>query len=143
MSYYSRRPSCSRLQPRPKPRFQPRPRGRLGPNTPYHRLEPTIPRRPTVPPTSVYSVILPCRYPVSCAYIGSSFLTVNGAWELHIESAERVYKGMEEGVKRRLIELTRQRVSGLAQLDWTLKKAGKSRRVVSSTFLLISLLKLR
>jgi len=37
--------------------------------------------------------------------MGSSFLTVNSAWEKYIESPERVYRGMEEGVKRRLIEL--------------------------------------
>jgi hypothetical protein len=30
--------------------------------------------------------------------MGSSFLTVDSAWE-------RVYRGMEEGVKRRLVEL--------------------------------------
>ncbi len=35
----------------------------------------------------------------------SSFLTVNSAWERYIESVERIYRGMEEGVKRRLTEL--------------------------------------
>ena len=35
--------------------------------------------------------------------MGSSFLTVNSTWERYIDSTEQVYKGMEEGVKRRLI----------------------------------------
>ncbi|KIK00592.1 hypothetical protein K443DRAFT_122749 [Laccaria amethystina LaAM-08-1] len=74
--------------------------------------------------------------------MGLSFLTVNSAWERYIESAEQVCKGMEEGVKRRLIELelgdkrkekSRQREEKdlwLAQLDWTSKKVTKSRSVV-------------
>ena len=37
--------------------------------------------------------------------MGSGFLTVNSAWERYTESAERVYRKMEEGVKTRLIEL--------------------------------------
>ena len=75
--------------------------------------------------------------------MGSSFLTDNSAWERYIESAKRVYRGMEEGVKTRLIELatsakemttTRKlkKEPWLAQLDWTLKKAEKSRGVVNS-----------
>ncbi|KAF8336700.1 hypothetical protein F5887DRAFT_986685, partial [Amanita rubescens] len=66
---------------------------------------------------------------------------VNSAWERYIESAERAYRGMEEGVKRMLIELEtsakemtttgeREKDPWLAQLDWTLKKARKSRGVV-------------
>jgi len=56
-----------------------------------------------------------------------SFLTVNSAWERYIESAGRVYRGMEESVKRRLIELelgdegeekSRRKDPWLAQLDW-------------------------
>ena len=101
----------------------------------------------------VYSTILPsflsrCPHPVSFSGVltmGSSFLTVNSAWERYIESAERVYRGMEEGVKRRLIELATtakemtttggwEKDPWLAQLDWTLKKAGRSRGVVSDTF---------
>ena len=55
---------------------------------------------------------------------------------------------MEEGVKRRLVELatsakematTKEWEKGpwLAQLEWTLKKAGKSRGVVSSIFFIV------
>jgi DNA polymerase gamma 1 len=65
--------------------------------------------------------------------MGSSFLTVNGAWKRYIESAERVYRGMEEGVKRRLVELATiakemattkewEKDPWLAQLNWTLKR---------------------
>jgi hypothetical protein len=91
--------------------------------------------------------------------MGLSFLTANSAWERYIESAERVCKGMEEGVKRRLIELelgdkrkekSRQREEKdlwLAQLDWTSKKVTTSRSVVSNAFFvavfIFVLLKLR
>ena len=104
----------------------------------------------------VYSTILPsflcrCPHPVSFSGVltmGSSFLTVNSAWERYIENAERVYRGMEEGVKRRLVELATsakemattkewEKDPWLAQLDWSLKKAGKSRGVVSSIFFVV------
>ncbi|KAF8328293.1 DNA polymerase family A-domain-containing protein [Amanita rubescens] len=78
----------------------------------------------------VYSVILPsflswCPRPVSFSgvlTIGSSFLTVNSAWERYIERAECVYRGVEN-------EMTTMREwekdPWLAQLDWTLEKGGK------------------
>jgi DNA polymerase gamma 1 len=86
--------------------------------------------------------------------MGSSFLTVNSAWERYIESAECVYRGMEESVKRRLIKLatsakemmmTREweKDLWLAQLDWTLKKVGKSRGVVSSVFFFVTVFLLK
>lgn len=104
----------------------------------------------------VYRTILPsflsrCPHPVSFSGVltmGSSFLTVNGAWDRYIDSAERVYRAMEERVKKRLLELAAsakqladsrewEKDPWLSQFDWTLKKAGKSRGVVSSVFLFV------
>ncbi|KAF8328759.1 hypothetical protein F5887DRAFT_1186091 [Amanita rubescens] len=100
---------------------------------------------------------LPCgvHTPVSFSGVltitmGSSFLTVNSAWRMYIESAERVYRGMEEAVKRRLIELvtsakemttTKEREKDpwkdpesvivqdpwFSQLDWSPKKKTKQK----------------
>ncbi|KIL59116.1 hypothetical protein M378DRAFT_188045 [Amanita muscaria Koide BX008] len=91
--------------------------------------------------------------------MGSSFLTVNQEWERYIHNAERVYSSMEESVKNKLAELAREKMQlaivksvvkngrvyeveweedgtsrwrddpWLSQLDWTPKKAAKSRGV--------------
>jgi DNA polymerase gamma 1 len=114
---------------------------------------------------SVFQVVLPsflkrCPHPVSFAgalAMGSSFLPVNENWEKYIGNAERVYRSMEESVRRRLRELAEEakdlaktgvsdggnepvwdeaglrkweRDPWLSQLDWTPKKVGKSRGVV-------------
>ena len=87
-----------------------------------------------------------CPSPVSFAGIltmGSSLLTVNEEWEAYLANAERVYRDMEDKVKKRLIELAEQAkimmADGkwkedvwLSQLDWTPKVAGKSRGIVPS-----------
>ena len=103
----------------------------------------------------VYTNALPaflhaCPHPVSFAGIltmGSSFLTVNQEWEEYLQRAERVYREMEEGVKRKLKNLAEEArklmdLSGeggtwkddawLGQLDWTPKVAGKSRGIYPS-----------
>ena len=57
----------------------------------------------------IFQIVLPsflnkrCPHPVSLAGVltmGSSFLPVNKNWEKYIENAERVYRGMEESVRR-------------------------------------------
>jgi DNA polymerase gamma 1 len=37
--------------------------------------------------------------------MGSSFLPVNEEWETYLENAERTYRNLEEGVKKRLVNL--------------------------------------
>ncbi|KAF8631471.1 hypothetical protein AX15_002384 [Amanita polypyramis BW_CC] len=99
----------------------------------------------------IFQSVLPsffsrCPHPVSFSGVltmGSSFLTVNAGWEQYLKNAELVYRGMEEGVRKRLSELagearllTGDRVKHdpwLSQLDWTPKKAGKSRGVYTPT----------
>ena len=44
--------------------------------------------------------------------MGFSFLKVNSAWEMCIESAQWAYRGMEEGMKGKLIELATTRECG-------------------------------
>jgi DNA polymerase gamma 1 len=72
--------------------------------------------------------------------MGSSFLTVNEGWEKYLEDAERTYRSLNEGVKKRLVNLAteardmaeNERWKGdvwLRQLDWTPKVAGKSRGI--------------
>lgn len=98
---------------------------------------------------AVFSHVLPeflkaCPSPVSFAGIltmGSSFLTVNESWEKYIENAEKAYRGLEESVKGRLVQLA-QEAKGLMvddkwkgdvwleQLDWTPKVAKESRGIV-------------
>ncbi|KAK2462616.1 hypothetical protein APHAL10511_005349 [Amanita phalloides] len=101
----------------------------------------------------VFATVLPsfltrCPHPVSFAGVltmGSSFLPVNAAWERYIEKAESVYRGMEEVVRRRLVALAEEAMAAgegesytekkdgdpwLSQLDWTPKKASKSRGIV-------------
>jgi DNA polymerase gamma 1 len=84
-----------------------------------------------------------CPTPVSFSgmlTMGSSFLTVDGSWEKYLENAERTYRNLEEGVKKRLVNLAIDAKSmmenekwrddvWLRQLDWTPKVAGKSRGV--------------
>ncbi|KAH9963726.1 gamma DNA-directed DNA polymerase [Lactifluus volemus] len=84
-----------------------------------------------------------CPSPVSFSgmlTMGSSFLTVDGGWEKYLESAERTYRNLEEGVKKRLVNLAIEAKNmaenekwrddvWLQQLDWTPKVAGKSRGV--------------
>ncbi|KAI9511049.1 DNA polymerase family A-domain-containing protein [Russula earlei] len=96
----------------------------------------------------VYAKVLPeflksSPSPVSFSGIltmGSSFLTVNEGWERYLEDAERTYRTLEEGVKRRLVNLAiaaRNMVENeqwrddvwLRQLDWTPKVAKKSRGI--------------
>jgi DNA polymerase gamma 1 len=96
----------------------------------------------------VYAKVLPeflesCPTPVSFSgmlTMGSSFLTVDGGWEKYLENAERTYHNLEEGVKRRLVDLAIGAKSmaenekwkddvWLQQLDWTPKIAGKSRGI--------------
>ncbi|KAG6868215.1 hypothetical protein C0993_006078 [Termitomyces sp. T159_Od127] len=101
----------------------------------------------------VYVAALPeflagCPHPVSFAGIltmGSSFLTVNDEWESYIQSAEGVYREMEENVKVKLRALAEEAKSlmndeekwkgdvWLSQLDWSPKVAGKSRGIVPQT----------
>jgi DNA polymerase gamma 1 len=97
---------------------------------------------------AVFARVLPdflkaCPHPVSFAGIltmGSSFLTTDRSWERYLENAERTYRDMEEKVKTRLLQLAEEArgmmESGkwkedvwLSQLDWTPKRAGKSRGV--------------
>ena len=96
----------------------------------------------------VYTKVLPeflksCPTPVSFSgmlTMGSSFLTVNEGWEKYLEDAERTYRSLEEGVKKRLVNLAVEAKNlmenekwrddvWLQQLDWTPKVAGKSRGV--------------
>lgn len=96
----------------------------------------------------VYTKVLPeylesCPTPVSFSgmlTMGSSFLTVNEGWEKYLEDAERTYRSLNEGVKKRLVNLAteardmaeNERWKGdvwLRQLDWTPKVAGKSRGI--------------
>ena len=75
----------------------------------------------------IYSAIPPLSYPGvrtpspsrACLPWGSAFL-VNSAWERYIESAERVYRGCEDGVKRILVKLAtwRRRKSGRRIRGW-------------------------
>jgi DNA polymerase gamma 1 len=100
---------------------------------------------------AVYAQVLPsflkaCPNPVSFAgmlAMGSSFLTVNQEWEKYLENAENKYRDLELKVKSRLIELAEaakilmdnekwKNDPWLSQLDWTPKKAGKSRGVEPS-----------
>ena len=96
----------------------------------------------------VFAKVLPeylqsCPTPVSFSGIltmGSSFLPVNEEWERYLENAERTYRSLEEGVKRRLVDLAVEAKDmmeneswkddvWLRQLDWTPKVAGKSRGI--------------
>ena len=96
----------------------------------------------------VYAKVLPefresCPSPVSFSGIltmGSSFLPVNEEWETYLENAERTYRNLEEGVKKRLVNLAVEAMGmmeneswkddvWLRQLDWTPKVAGKSRGI--------------
>ncbi|KAH9024697.1 DNA polymerase family A-domain-containing protein [Lactarius pseudohatsudake] len=96
----------------------------------------------------VYAKVLPeflqsCPTPVSFSGIltmGSSFLPVNQEWESYLESAERTYRNLDEGVKKRLVDLAVEAKGmmenegwkddvWLRQLDWTPKVAGKSRGI--------------
>ena len=72
--------------------------------------------------------------------MGSSFLTVNEGWEKYLEDAERTYRSLEEGVKKRLVNLAveaRDMMENekwkddvwLQQLDWTPKATGKTRGI--------------
>ena len=95
---------------------------------------------------AIYAKIFPeflqaCPSPVSFAgamTMGSSFLTVNEAWEKYIEKAEEIYRELEEGIKMRLCRLAKEAkllMEGdrwkddiwLSQLDWTPKVVRKSR----------------
>ncbi|TFK46570.1 hypothetical protein OE88DRAFT_1638280 [Heliocybe sulcata] len=97
---------------------------------------------------AVFAKVLPvflhrCPHPVSFAgmmTMGSSILTVNEEWERYVESAEKVYRELDDRAKRRLVELAVQTKAlsegdewkedpWLSQLDWTPKVAGKSRGV--------------
>ena len=99
----------------------------------------------------VYAKVLPeflesCPTPASFSgmlTMGSSFLTVNEGWEKYLEDAERTYRSLEEGVKKRLVNLAVEARSmmeneiwkddvWLRQLDWTPKAAGKSRGIGTS-----------
>ncbi|KAH7927291.1 gamma DNA-directed DNA polymerase [Leucogyrophana mollusca] len=101
---------------------------------------------------AVFSQVLPaflvrCPSPVSFAGIlamGSSFLTVDKAWETYLRDAERTYRELDGRVKKRLVELAEEARGmmeseswkenpWLAQLDWTPKVAGKSRGVLSDS----------
>jgi DNA polymerase gamma 1 len=96
----------------------------------------------------VYINVLPeflqsCPTPVSFSgmlMMGSSFLTVDEGWEKYLENAERTYRNLEEGVKKRLGNLAIEAKDmmenekwkddvWLQQLDWTPKVAGKSRGI--------------
>lgn len=96
----------------------------------------------------VYAKVLPeflesCPTPASFSgmlTMGSSFLTVNESWEKYLGDAERIYRSLEEGVKKRLVNLAVEARSmmenekwkddvWLRQLDWTPKVAGKSRGI--------------
>ncbi|CCM05834.1 uncharacterized protein FIBRA_08070 [Fibroporia radiculosa] len=90
------------------------------------------------------SFLSACPSPVSFAGVltmGSSLLTVNEQWEAYLENAERTYKELEQGVKRRLHDLAHDAKEmmqsekwkedvWLSQLDWTPKVASKTRGVV-------------
>ncbi|KAI0297802.1 gamma DNA-directed DNA polymerase [Multifurca ochricompacta] len=107
----------------------------------------------------VFAKVLPeflesCPSPVSFSGIltmGSSFLTVNEEWEKYLENSERVYRSLEEGVKKRLADLAVEAKRmmenerwrddvWLRQLDWTPKAAGKSRGVSVLELYVLSLL---
>ncbi|KAF8267209.1 DNA polymerase family A-domain-containing protein [Lactarius quietus] len=96
----------------------------------------------------VYAKVLPeflesCPTPVSFSGIltmSSSFLPVNEEWERYLENAERTYRNLEEGVKKRLVDLAVEAKEmmeneswkddvWLRQLDWTPKVAGKTRGI--------------
>ncbi|TRM64310.1 DNA polymerase family A-domain-containing protein [Schizophyllum amplum] len=97
---------------------------------------------------AVYRKVLPgfleaCPHPVSFAGIltmGSAFLTVDEGWKQYIQSAEGVFRKMEDGVKSKLHEMA-ENAKGLmetgawkddvwlSQLDWEPKIAGASRGV--------------
>ncbi|KAI0266250.1 DNA polymerase family A-domain-containing protein [Gloeopeniophorella convolvens] len=96
----------------------------------------------------VYAKVLPefleaCPSPVSFSgmlTMGSSFLTVNEEWERYLESAERTYHTLEQGVKAQLVDLAHEAKDmmesekwrddvWLQQLDWTPKVAGKTRGI--------------
>ena len=96
----------------------------------------------------VYAKVLPeflksCPTPASFSGIltmGSSFLPVNEEWERYLENAERTYRNLEEGVKKRLVNLAVEAKGmmgnenwkddiWLRQLDWTPKVARKSRGI--------------
>jgi DNA polymerase gamma 1 len=98
---------------------------------------------------AVFSHVLPafvlaCPSPVSFAGVltmGSSFLPINGAWEVYLQEAERVYKDLEARIKTGLKDLAEKAVKlmdkerwrddvWLSQLDWTPKVAGKSRGII-------------
>ena len=121
-------PNYGELMPHWFPPWASRPDSNLDPNSdpnldleadsnPTHRLEPAILRRSSnllrhrCPrgSQSLQHRSSRCQHPVSSLGVLTSFLTVDSAWERHIESAERVCIGMEEGVKRRLIELATSR----------------------------------
>lgn len=96
----------------------------------------------------VYAQVLPAfleRCPSSVSFagvltMGTSFLTVNEAWEEYLLNAERTYQELEGKVKKHLVDLAEQAIGmmqdgswrdnpWLAQLDWTPKVARKSRGV--------------
>jgi DNA polymerase gamma 1 len=99
---------------------------------------------------SVFQKVFPkflmaCPHPVSFAGIitmGSGFLPVNQEWEKYLENAENTYMTMERRVRDGLAQLAREAMEQnngkeaseiddvwLQQLDWTPKKAGKSRGI--------------
>ncbi|EJD06109.1 uncharacterized protein FOMMEDRAFT_153471 [Fomitiporia mediterranea MF3/22] len=97
---------------------------------------------------AVYTKVFPdflqaCPSPVSFAGVmtmGSSFLTVNEQWENYLRNAEGIYRELNEKIKKRLISIAEdvrllmdeERWKDdvwLSQLDWTPKKAGKSRGI--------------
>lgn len=97
---------------------------------------------------AVFTRVLPafltaCPNPVSFAGVltmGSSFLSVNGAWKDYLKAAEDKFRELEESVKdklRELAEAAKQKMEDeswrddvwLSQLDWSEKAPGKSRGV--------------
>ncbi|KAL1666868.1 DNA polymerase family A-domain-containing protein [Schizophyllum commune] len=97
---------------------------------------------------AVYRKVLPgfleaCPHPVSFAGIltmGSAFLTVDDGWKRYLQSAEGIFRKMEDGVKRKLHDMA-ENAKGLmesgawkddvwlSQLHWEPKIAGPSRGV--------------
>jgi DNA polymerase gamma 1 len=99
---------------------------------------------------SVYQKLLPmfrsaCPSPVSFAgalTMGSAFLPVNQEWPKYLERAETTYRVLDEKIKKRLVEMAvdaknlaeDEKWKGdpwLEQMDWTPKKAGPSRGIIS------------
>ena len=97
---------------------------------------------------AVFTKVLPdflltCPSPVSFVGVlrmGSSFLTVDENWEEYLKSAEGIYLGLKEKIKKRLEALAdearRKMENGLwkddvwlSQLDWTPKTPRKPRGV--------------